>query len=178
MFYFIIGGSKVGKSRYAELLCSKINSGRKIYLATMIPVGEGEEGTACIERHRAQRQGLNFITYEMPLEILSWDYEKDDTVLLEDISNLVANHLFDKEGCGNLHKVIKDVLKLNLKCENLVAVSFYGLEESKDYDDETNGYIKKLSVVNEELIKRADVVVLMEEQKPYSIKGKLPNIFI
>lgn len=175
MFVLILGGSKTGKSRYAEKLAVSLAKGRLLYLATMIPVGEGEEGAACIVRHRAQREGLGFTTIERPRGLAGLAYEPADTLLLEDVSNLLANGLFAADAPeADEEAALRDILAVKERCANLIAVSFHGLEESEAYDEPTNGYIAKLNVLNKKLLPYADAAVLMQNGVPTPLKGNLP----
>ncbi len=174
MFIFVIGHSKSGKSRYAEQLSARICNGGMLYIATMIPVGEGEEGAACIARHRAQREGLGFVTIEQPRHIHAVKTEKNDTILLEDVSNLLANTLFDSSDTGDIDAVYNEIMKLSESCENLIAVSFYGLKEDESYDEPTNNYIRKLEQLNDMLYDKAERVVMLRSGVPHPDKGELP----
>ena len=57
----VIGGSKCGKSGYAEKILDSFD-GKKLYIATMIPYGE--EAQKAIKRHRKMRRNKGFETVE------------------------------------------------------------------------------------------------------------------
>ncbi len=64
MKVLITGGCKNGKSGYAqELSCALSPSGKRFYVATMIP--SDEEDREWIRRHMADREGLGFNTVEI-----------------------------------------------------------------------------------------------------------------
>lgn len=176
MFTLVIGHSKAGKSRYAEALAVKQSRGPRIYIATLIPVGDGEEGAALIARHRAQREGLEFETFEQPLRVSEVPLPQRATVLLEDASNLMANNLFCQGARGDVKAVLADILALRNACDNLVVVSFYGLEEKPEYDGPTNDYIRQLARLNEELKAAADTVVMLTNRVPAALKGELVEV--
>ena len=71
-------------------------SGReKYYLATMEVYGA--EGRQKVERHRKLREGKGFETLEYPLQIRgAAEQVTGGTVLLECLSNLLANEMFSK----------------------------------------------------------------------------------
>lgn len=174
MFVLVLGHSKTGKSRYAEDLSVRLAKGPLLYFATMIPVGDGEEGAACVDRHRRQRAGLGFTTIEKPLAVSSVTIDKTATVLLEDVSNLLSNNLFCEGVHGTREDVLADLLRLRDACEHLIAVSFRGLEKSEEYDAPTNHYIDELEQLNNQLIHYADHAVLLKNGEPSSLKGGLP----
>lgn len=174
MFVLILGSGKTGKSRYAEKLAVSLAKGRLLYLATMIPVGEGEEGAGCVARHRAQREGLGFTTFERPRGLAGLSYAPADTVLLEDVSNLLANGLFAADSPeADEEAALTDILAVKVRCAHLIAVSFHGLEQGDAYDEPTNGYIAKLNTLNERLLRYADAAVLMKNGVPAPLKGAL-----
>ncbi|MDR1688478.1 MAG: bifunctional adenosylcobinamide kinase/adenosylcobinamide-phosphate guanylyltransferase [Clostridiales bacterium] len=94
----ILGANGSGKSVYAEKYISRFSRGALYYAATMIPYGK--EGIARIEAHRAQRAALEFITVEKPFCVSEIPFTPGASVLLEDVSNLLANALFENDGNG------------------------------------------------------------------------------
>lgn len=90
----MVGGSGSGKSAYAEQLAASL-APRRVYLATMR--AEGAEAHARIERHRAQREGLNFATYETPTAASICAYARRETDSLPNLPEAAV--LLD--GCGN-----------------------------------------------------------------------------
>lgn len=159
MFTLIIGQNNSGKSSHAESLIADLNSNKRYYIATMIPYGE--EGKERVKKHLKMRENLDMETVEDPyLEHL--EYIKEDAdVLLEDVSNLVANLVFEK-GISNRDEIIKLICELRDKSRNLVAVSISGII-SEGYDKETADYISLLNDVNRELDSIADKTVRMGE---------------
>lgn len=168
----MLGRSNSGKSWFAERQAARMARGRLLYVATMVAVDE--EGAARIARHRKQREGLGFTTHELPTGITAVEAAPEDTVLLEDVSNLLANHLFGGENAG-LAEALAEIEALAARCDNLLAVSFYGLHQSDEYDEGTNRYIAELDRINGLLEARADVVVMMENGEPVVKKGVLPQ---
>ena len=103
MIYLVTGGSGSGKSAYAELLLSGFENIRsRYYIATMQVYGE--EGKKRVERHRRLRAGKGFITSEQTVQIEQAlkkfkDSDKMSCVaLVECVSNLTANEMFDENG--------------------------------------------------------------------------------
>lgn len=159
MFTLILGPNGSGKSAYAEGIIRKLSGTKRYYIATMIPYGE--EGKARVEKHLTMRRDLQMETIEDPyLEHID-KVEAGSDVLLEDVSNLVANTLFEKgkEACD---EILNKILSLHNKAENLIVVSIGGIEED-GYDEETMLYIRKLNEMNEALQKIANQTVKMGE---------------
>lgn len=171
MLYLVYGQSASGKSEYAENLAMSLsdNKNGKVYIATMEPFGaEAEER---IKRHRALRSGKGFETIEKYTDIgrLSGDL-KGKTVLLECMSNLVANELF-AAGSGNIYdKIMSDIIGLNESCRNLIVVSLDVFEDSRKQDNITDNYMRCLAMVNKGLASMAGSVMEVVYSIPVRIK--------
>ena len=121
MLILITGASGSGKSEYAEKICCELaGSAKKYYIATMQPYGA--EGTQRIRRHHALRQGKGFETIEQ-YQNVSKAFDKVQTeavshaaqnekpvVLLECLSNLMANECFEEGGTPDA--VFSDCIQL------------------------------------------------------------------
>ena len=164
MIVTVIGGSASGKSKIAEdLICSMSSSQKKYYIATM-KVGEDEENIERVKKHRLLRKDKGFETIEAPvgidgaLDIIKSD--KDKNVLIECMSNLVANEMFfdamvvSKE--ETTEKVISQISALSKNTDNMVIVTNNVFEDGKEYDKYTTGYLEALSAVNKKLIEMSD----------------------
>ena len=161
----IIGYPDSGKSAIAEKMVTEMSDPDcRLYVATMIPYGQ--EGRDRVEKHRRMRAGKGFITVEAPYDICD-AVEKcskengfelgDMTVLLECVSNLVANELFEKHAdkYGMLDRLSRDISRLADMADNLVIVSnHFQVEDS--FDGETRMYAETLDILNERLSKIAD----------------------
>lgn len=105
MLYFITGVSGSGKSEYAENLAVRLSSGAPLYYAaTMEPYGA--EGQARIARHHKLRAGKGFRTIECYRSItrivdeIGREQYCDAVILLECMSNLLANEMFAAESAA------------------------------------------------------------------------------
>lgn len=176
MLYLITGGSKAGKSRYAEQLAVKLKENRLLYLATMVPVGDGEAGSACIQRHQAQRSGLGFQTIEKPTSLFEILLRSDDVVLLEDVQNLIGNYLFLEHKTDAQAEALRDIQAIAGRCKALIAVSYSNMQADDSYDDETKAYIEQINQTARLLSEQADAVVLLEQGIPYVVKGMIPAL--
>ena len=157
----ILGPNGSGKSLYAEDLA--VSSGDpRLYIATMVP--QNQENQQRIEKHRLQRRGKGFLTIEEPLCMSCIPVSRDSVVLLEDVSNLVANRIFGNHP-GTFRPVMEDILTLAGRCKTLIAVSISGMN-ADEYDGETAEYIRSLNELNEQLIHHASVAVEMRDGTP------------
>ena len=95
MLYMIFGGSGSGKSAYAEDLAVKLCPEEKVYLATLTDIDEEMERR--IQDHRRMREGKNFRTVEQGLSLETLDLSGERLVLLECMTNLLANELYSHE---------------------------------------------------------------------------------
>lgn len=166
MLILVLGPNGSGKSAYAEqLLCRA--EGSRFYVATMIP--HGPQGAARVERHLAQRQGKGFTTLELPYRVGQADIPPEGAVLLEDVSNLLANRMFQQGGTAA--QALEDIRALHGRCRVLVAVTISGLEADA-YEGETRDYIHALHELNQQLLDMADVAVELREGAARLVKGE------
>lgn len=168
MLTLVLGGAASGKSEYAEqLLCGC--KAKKLYVATMQPYDE--ECRARIARHRAARAQKGFDTLECPtgLEHAQW---QADAVLLECMSNLVANELFDPCGAGENAElaVLRGVTQVCERAAQVVIVSNAVFSDGVAYDTGTAHYIAVLAAVNRAIAAQADHVVEVVCGIPISLK--------
>lgn len=185
MIHLVTGGSASGKSAYAESLAVDGGAGVRYYVATMRPWGE--EGRQRVEMHRDMRREKQFVTVECyrDLEDLSLpgpvcrskgpDSESmlpDCTVLLECLSNLVANEQFetggsDEEICARIEKGIRHLQK---QAGNLIIVTNEVFSDSCRYEPETVRYISLMGQINASLAAMADRVTEVVFGIPVPIK--------
>ena len=186
MIHLVIGGSGSGKSEFAENLL--VDSQRKYYIATMQVYDE--EGRKKVARHQRLRAGKGFQTIEQPrnmhkaAEIVTRDRkETENEALLECMSNLVANEMFDGEaedfanGMSEteredflVEKVTGGIRTLAEKLDKLVIVSNNVFEDGISYDAQTMSYIRVLGQVNQELARMADHVTEVVVGIPVKVK--------
>lgn len=176
----IMGGSGSGKSAYAESTAvEKAKDGASLfYLATMQVYDE--EGEKKIARHRQQRQGKGFFTIEQPVDIAG-AIPKIETaaprgknvVLLECLSNLIANEMFREqieEAEAVSRKVAAEIRQLNDAVKELVIVTNNVFEDGICRDETTMAYIRSLGNVNAALAEMADCVVEIVAGIPVTVK--------
>jgi len=164
--HLVLGPNGSGKSLYAEDLA--VQSGAPLlYIATMVP--QNEENHRRIEKHRLQRQGKGFQTVELSWALEEAPVTEDTVVLLEDVSNLLANGMF-QQGADETAALDK-ILALAERCRRLIAVSISGLSD-EGYSGETAEYIHALARLNEELTRRARRVTEMQNGIPTALKSE------
>lgn len=170
MLHIITGGSGSGKSEYAENQVLQAGDGKRIYIATMIPYGE--EGRQRVERHRKLRERKNFETVECYKNLSGLTLPRDSVVLLECMSNLVANEIFEPEGAGGdvVNAVCRGVRRLNGQVRHLFLVTNEVFSDGICYDPDTTHYLDCLGRVNQELAAMADRVTEVVYGIPVRLK--------
>lgn len=162
----ISGSNGSGKSAFAESLVAR-TAGARYYIATMM--AQTEENLRRIEKHRRQRENLNFTTLELTRDLASAPVTKDSVVLLEDVTNLLGNGIFVHGLSADA--VYEDILALAEKCALLIAVTISGLS-AEGYDGETAAYIRDTQELNRKLCDAAVAAASMEAGSPVWQKGE------
>ena len=185
MFVVVTGGSGSGKSEYAENRVLAFNDPLRFYVATM--QSYDAESEARIARHRKLRAGKGFETVERQLDLKNLDlsvWKQTGTkehgrgpggeagkepgrepgtvsVLLECVSNLAANEMFDPAGAGEnaLDEIELGIDRLLEQCDNLVAVTNEIFSDGVTYSPETQAYQDLLGKINRYMVARADEAV-------------------
>ena len=187
MMELVTGGSGSGKSAYAESVicekhrqrCSTVQNAPLYYIADMVPYGKETEKK--IEAHRKMRAGKGFETLEwyadLPGRISDPDSPdlKGSCVLLECVSNLTANEMYEPGSAQNtgkdpVERIIKGVQMLKEQCAHLVVVTNDVFRESVPDSEEMRAYKENLAAVNRVLAKMADRVTEVVFGAPVRIK--------
>jgi adenosylcobinamide kinase/adenosylcobinamide-phosphate guanylyltransferase len=206
MIALVIGGSGSGKSAYAEQMAVKAaGNGSLYYVATMQVYGE--EGKKKVERHQKMREGKGFLTIEQPRrlkeaakkvatekvatekvsagkvaagKVAAERVPAGKIVLLECMSNLVANEMFSEENLSAVmdeakikqlsHEIISGVTALQDSCDILIIVTNQIFEDGIRYDASTMDYIRLLGDINRQIAERAEQVVEVVAGIPIFIK--------
>ena len=173
MMILVTGGSGSGKSAFAEDCIVAFGNARRIYIATMYPFDE--ESRKRVKRHQAMRQGKGFDTLECYTGLSRASVPKGTTVLLECMSNLVANEMFQEEGAheNTVEAVLKGVRHIREQAGNLVIVTNEIFSEAADYQGETGLYQEYLGQINQKIAEIADQVVEVVYGIPVYHKNKL-----
>ena len=124
MLHMVYGGSASGKSSYAESFAMSLQGeGRLLYIATMYPYKWNTteidpETMQRIERHRAMRADKGFDTVECYRHVEHIVAKRQDVLLLECMSNLLANEMYLEQDSddGGLAKTMSEVEKVGTDC--------------------------------------------------------------
>ena len=159
MIILVTGGSGSGKSAFAEDQVLSFGEGKRIYIATMFPFDE--EGEKRVERHRKMRSGKGFETVECYTGIKHLDLPPESTVLLECMSNLTANEMFQEDGAkeNTVSEILLGIQKIREQVRNLVIVTNEIFSEAHMYEGEMETYQRYLGQINQQLAEVADEVV-------------------
>lgn len=171
MLTLITGGSGSGKTEFAEDLSVSYKSNNLIYIATMFLYDN--ESLKKVERHKRMRDHKNFKTIECFKNLKSLFISNNSTVLIDCMSNLVANEMYLEGGAKDktVQEVIRGIESINNQAENLVIVTNEVFSDGIVYDDDTMRYIRNLGEINKEIGKKADNVVEVVYSIPIFHKG-------
>lgn len=176
MITLITGGSGSGKSAYAEEQVLLEGEARRIYIATMYPYDE--ESHRRVDRHRRMRAGKGFETVECYTNLKELQVPKDSVVLLECMSNLVANEMFQPQGTymRTAEDVLQGVRTLESQTRHLFIVTNEIFSDGVEYEETTKLYQQYLGWINEKMAEMAERVVEVVYGIPIEHKkGKMKN---
>ena len=190
MLHIVYGGSASGKSSYAESFAMSLQGeGRLLYIATMYPYKWNTteidpETMQRIERHRAMRADKGFDTVECYRHVEHIVAKRQDVLLLECMSNLLANEMYlepdsddgglaetmsevEKTGVGMSEtlspvskKIVQALVNLSTRVQDVVIVTndVFSDGGSLTYDESTREYVKNLAEINCALAREAATV--------------------
>ena len=154
MIVLVIGGSASGKSAYAETRLLQMQAAKKCNM----------------------RKDKGFLTIEKQRDIAEVVLEDADAWLLECVSNLVANEMFDARGFQAADVVIKKIVgemdALMKKGKHGVIVTNNIFEDGVEYDDAMQQYLHALGQINQALAQQADEVIEVVAGIPVVVKKK------
>ena len=197
MLILVGGGSGSGKSEFAEnklleiskaearLQSQSQSQGESYYVATMINYGD-EETNRRIDRHSKMRAEKNFKTIECPYDFQLLKFENSDNILLECMSNLVANEIFAKQSKCEDKNVEGDVAEDEaedvvekiigaikaLEVNNILIVTNDIFADGIEYNDEMKQYMQILGKLNRKIAEIADEVYEVVYGIPILLKGE------
>ena len=172
MLILVTGGSGSGKSEFAEGLAVSFQRKPLVYIATMVPFDEETEQK--IKRHQRMREKKEFETVECFVNIESISGWNGSVILLECLSNLLANEMYRKDGAGedSIEKVMNGIMHLKNQAEHVIVVSNEVFSDGITYDAMTMEYIRNLGKINSKLGEIADQVIEVVYTIPIFHKGQ------
>lgn len=170
MLHIITGGSGSGKSAFAEEQILKLGPAKRYYIATMHPFDE--ESKKRVQRHRVMRDGKGFETIERYTHLEQIGISEGANVLLECMSNLVANEMYEEDGAHErtVDAVMEGIRHLAGQAANLVVVTNEVFSDVQDYEAETLRYMDYLGKINCRMADMADQVTEVVYGIPISVK--------
>lgn len=206
MLHIVYGGSASGKSSYAESFAMSLQGeGRLLYIATMYPYKWNTteidpETMQRIERHRAMRADKGFDTVECYRHVEHIVAKRQDVLLLECMSNLLANEMYleqdsddgglaetmsevEKAGVGMSEtlspvskKIVQALVDLSTRVQDVVIVTndVFSDGGSLTYDESTREYVKNLAEINCALAREAATVTEIVCGIPVIVKKNRP----
>lgn len=206
MLHMVYGGSASGKSSYAESFAMSLQGdGRLLYIATMYPYKWNTteldpETMQRIERHRAMRADKGFDTVECYRHVEHIVAKRQDVLLLECMSNLLANEMYlepdsddgglaetmsevEKAGVGMSEtlspvskKIVQALVNLSTRVQDVVIVTndVFSDGGSLIYDESTREYVKNLAEINCALAREAATVTEVVCGIPVIVKKNHP----
>lgn len=206
MLHIVYGASASGKSSYAESFAMSLQGeGRLLYIATMYPYKWNTteidpETMQRIERHRAMRADKGFDTVECYRHVEHIVAKRQDVLLLECMSNLLANEMYleqdsddgglaetmsevEKAGVGMSEtlspvskKIVQALIDLSTRVQELVIVTndVFSDGGSLTYDESTREYVKNLAEINCALAREAATVTEIVCGIPVIVKKNHP----
>jgi len=174
MFVLVTGGSGSGKSEFAEKLSLYFETEEKYYIATMYPFDL--ESKERVRRHQEMRKEKHFQTLEYFINIkkCASSMKKDkDTTLLECVSNLLANEMYQESGAKDqaVEEIVTGICKIKQNTKNLIVVTNEVFSDGILYEEETSKYIKYLGQINQILAREAHMVIEVVYGIPIIHKG-------
>lgn len=190
----VSGAGASGKSEYAEKLAVDMHEDRLIYVATMSAYDD--ESRKKIEIHKKRRINTDFETIEKPYGveeiipfITPYDSNKKSTILIECISNLLANEMYGRaetdvkavihdSGMSQLQlqpsqRIIDGITAVaDTQLADIVVVTNEVFADGMEYDASTMEYIRQLGRINCELATMSDMVVEVACGRPVVWKGQ------
>ena len=206
MLHIVYGGSASGKSSYAESFAMSLQGeGRLLYIATMYPYKWNTteidpETMQRIERHRAMRADKGFDTVECYRHVEHIVAKRQDVLLLECMSNLLANEMYleqdsddgglaetmsevEKAGVGMSEtlspvskKIVQALVNLSTRVQDVVIVTNDVFSDGGrlTYDESTREYVKNLAEINCALAREAATVTEVVCGIPVIVKKNHP----
>ena len=171
MITLVTGGTKCGKSGYAEKLMDRLSC-PKYYLATSNPVGD--EAQEIIARHMKMRTQKKYNTIECMRDIAYADIPIGSAVLVEDLGKLCANEKYvGGKILRTADKIVSGLQLIGAKASELVIVTNSVGMDGIVYSPDLMEYIKEMGEISRRVTEFADNVVECVYGIPVALKGSV-----
>lgn len=165
MTVLVVGGSKSGKSAFAQNLAVELSGeGKRYYVATMIPSDGEDRERIC--RHVADRAGLGFETLEQGRNLTTCLSRADcrGAFLLDSVTALLMNEMYPdpatwKMDPGAGARTVENLREFAGRIRNGVFVADDLGGDPMIYDPETEAFRRELSQCQRALAALCDTVV-------------------
>lgn len=168
MKILILGGSKSGKSDFAQEIALKLAAdGVHYYVATLQNSGNAAD-SATVASHLRRREGMGFETIEQGRNILDClrSADPEGTFLLDSVTTLLTNEIFpperdyqtDEDGA---RRCCRELVELTNRVKHIVIVSDDLSRDAIHYDPATEAFRRHLGAIHCRLARECDVVMEM-----------------
>ena len=169
----VIGGSRSGKSHYAEALACTYE-GKRCFIATAEPFDD--EMRVRIARHRKDRQGLFALTIEEPLDLggaLHRIPQGTKVAVVDCVTVWMGNLLFHHGVRDERYDEVVDFTTALRKpsCDIIIVTNEIG-QGIVPADAQSRSFRDHAGWLNQDLARIADIVVWMVAGIPVAIKGE------
>ena len=119
------------------------------------------ELTESTQPGKKMRAGKGFETIECYTGLKDVPISGDSVVLLECMSNLTANEMFEENGAhqNTVEEILAGVQKLKERVRHMVIVTNEIFSDGVTFDEEMNTYLRYLGEINQAVAKMADEAV-------------------
>lgn len=121
-----------------------------------------------------EKEGKQHIAEQKEKQCVAEQKEKQCVALVECMSNLAANEIFQEEEIrpyAAVERILKGIKTLSKHLHGLVIVTNNVFEDGIEYDAGTQEYLKALGQINEGLASMADTVTEVVVGIPIPLKG-------
>jgi len=183
MIVFISGGVRSGKSGVAESIVRSLASPTSTihYIATA-NVTDEEMRERVIRHQQARRlQPVEWVTWEQPLNVhaLIGKFREEDVVLLDCLTNWLANELFHERGwekeayCQQRAKqMLAAIESLSARTKAVVIVSNELFSGGVLQDTGTYHFMKMLGWLHQQVVCAASSAIVVQHGIPIVKKGE------
>lgn len=176
---FVSGGVRSGKSTFAEEMAIEWGEQQALklnYIACGIP--SDREMYDRIARHQKNRSSASvpWKTWECPYELhrISSQFSKEDMLVLDCVTTLVNNYLFEKNMANPnevMNCILRDIFSLQETAAGLIVVSNEVNQENPSQAILTGKYQYILGNIHQNIVSQAGVAYLVENGIPIQKKG-------